>query len=57
MAAIAALHLVVNIAATAGFLYISHHNYPGGEAMAALHQIEPLTAGKRWFSVAVLTAH
>ena len=53
MAAVAALHLVVNIAATAGFLYISHHNYPGGEAMAALHQIEPLTAGKAQFSAAV----
>ena len=46
MAAVAAFHLVVNLAATAVFLYISHHNYPGGEAMAALHKIEPLTAGK-----------
>ena len=55
MAAVAALHLVVNLAATAGFLYISHHNYPGGEAMTALHQIEPLTAGNGWFSALVLT--
>ena len=54
IAAIAPLHLMVNIAATAGFLYISRHNYPGGQAMAALHQIEPLTAGKTWFSAAVL---
>ncbi|XP_041378039.1 probable Dol-P-Man:Man(7)GlcNAc(2)-PP-Dol alpha-1,6-mannosyltransferase [Gigantopelta aegis] len=32
--------LVCNVIITGGFLYVSHHNYPGGVAMDTLHQIE-----------------
>ncbi|XP_050411946.1 dol-P-Man:Man(7)GlcNAc(2)-PP-Dol alpha-1,6-mannosyltransferase [Patella vulgata] len=32
--------LVGNIMATSGFLYISHHNYPGGHSLYTLHTLE-----------------
>ncbi|XP_059155547.1 dol-P-Man:Man(7)GlcNAc(2)-PP-Dol alpha-1,6-mannosyltransferase-like isoform X1 [Physella acuta] len=32
--------LVGNMVMTSGFLYISHHNYPGGQAMKILHELE-----------------
>ncbi|XP_033105579.1 dol-P-Man:Man(7)GlcNAc(2)-PP-Dol alpha-1,6-mannosyltransferase-like isoform X2 [Anneissia japonica] len=34
-------HFVVNIAMTSGFLYLSYHNYPGGDAINRLHQLIP----------------
>ncbi|XP_070186406.1 dol-P-Man:Man(7)GlcNAc(2)-PP-Dol alpha-1,6-mannosyltransferase-like isoform X2 [Littorina saxatilis] len=32
--------LALNVAGTSFFLYIAHHNYPGGQTMASLHKIE-----------------
>ncbi|KAL3852708.1 hypothetical protein ACJMK2_016326 [Sinanodonta woodiana] len=40
MSAIAAAHILGNVLVTCIFLYISHHNYPGGEAVARLHLLE-----------------
>ncbi len=34
------LHVLINVAVTCGYLYISSHNYPGGHALARLHEIE-----------------
>jgi hypothetical protein len=45
---IAALHLVANVVSTAGFLYVSTLNYPGGEAILKLHQIESRTTGENF---------
>jgi hypothetical protein len=45
---IAALHLVTNVVSTAGFLYVSTLNYPGGEAIVKLHQIESRTTGNKF---------
>jgi hypothetical protein len=39
-------HLLFNLCSTALFLYISHHNYPGGIAMDALHRILPSSEGE-----------
>lgn len=43
--------LVGNVAMTSGFLYISHHNYPGGQAMKMLHKLEKDTTGKALLSI------
>ncbi|KAH9514468.1 hypothetical protein Btru_025333 [Bulinus truncatus] len=40
MALAACCLLLVNTAVTSGFLYIAHHNYPGGAAIKLLHQLE-----------------
>ncbi|KAJ9098442.1 hypothetical protein QFC20_005961 [Naganishia adeliensis] len=37
--------MVANIFVTAGLAYISHHNYPGGKAMEALHQVHQSLVG------------
>ncbi|XP_069142697.1 dol-P-Man:Man(7)GlcNAc(2)-PP-Dol alpha-1,6-mannosyltransferase-like [Argopecten irradians] len=37
----AVLHLLGNLSMSAGFLYISRHNYPGGVAMRYFHQLTP----------------
>lgn len=34
-------HAVANLIVSAGFLYVSSLNYPGGEALSKLHQLEP----------------
>ncbi|CAH1266236.1 ALG12 [Branchiostoma lanceolatum] len=34
-------HLLANCAATAVFMYVSHHNYPGGYALHMLHRTVP----------------
>ena len=41
LALTAILHLFANAIFSIFMLYISSHNYPGGEAMMKLHQIEP----------------
>ena len=33
-------HVVVNLLITGCFLKVSHSNYPGGEAMIKLHELE-----------------
>ena len=38
-------HLLVNGLTTSLLTYIAHHNYPGGYAMDALHQLEPTSEG------------
>ncbi|CAL1527482.1 unnamed protein product [Lymnaea stagnalis] len=41
LGAMAALCLLLgNAVVTSGFLYIAHHNYPGGTAIKVLHQLE-----------------
>ena len=42
----AVLHILGNIATTGVFLYSSYLNYPGGEAIYRLHQLEPSTKGE-----------
>ncbi|KAK2183111.1 hypothetical protein NP493_323g04019 [Ridgeia piscesae] len=43
LALIAVGHLFVNFAITGGLLYVSKHNYPGGDALNQLHQAERTT--------------
>ena len=43
--------LALNIVGTAFFLYISHLNYPGGQAMASLHKTEWQQNGNSILSV------
>ena len=33
-------HLLLNVSTTCGFLYISSFNYPGGEAIMKLQEME-----------------
>ena len=42
----AVLHILGNIATTSVFMYSSYLNYPGGEALYRLHQLEPLVKGE-----------
>ena len=42
----AVLHLLGNLATTNVFLYSSHLNYPGGEAIYRLQQLEPPGKGE-----------
>lgn len=43
---ISCLHIVLNVSATVFILSISYHNYPGGYAMAKLHELEAGEQGK-----------
>lgn len=37
--------MVANLFVTAGLAYVSHHNYPGGKAMEALHEVHRSLVG------------
>lgn len=39
-------HLLVNIAITSGFLFVSKMNYPGANALVKLHELEPKDSRK-----------
>ncbi|XP_052282957.1 dol-P-Man:Man(7)GlcNAc(2)-PP-Dol alpha-1,6-mannosyltransferase-like [Dreissena polymorpha] len=41
LALLAVLHIAGNITTTSVFMYTSHSNYPGGVALARLHELEP----------------
>lgn len=39
-------HLLINLAITAGFLYVSRLNYPGATALLKLHELEAQNQSK-----------
>ncbi|ELU12317.1 hypothetical protein CAPTEDRAFT_220190 [Capitella teleta] len=47
LAMLAMGHLAVNLALTAQLLYVSHTNYPGGQAMARVHDLVPANSAVR----------
>jgi hypothetical protein len=42
-------HFIFNLAITGGFLYISKLNYPGGNALMKLHELEPRNTSNNIF--------
>jgi hypothetical protein len=37
--------MFANLFVSAGLAYVSHHNYPGGKAMEALHEVHQSLVG------------
>lgn len=46
--------LLVNALYSSVCLYISHHNYPGGQGMLELHRMLPPTAGKEFLHCSLI---